>query len=381
MPPAPLEPKPEKRDIELELYGVFMALPVQTQAKYWTLVTAILVAALWFLGDVILPFVLGGAIAYFLDPVADRLEEAGCSRVLATAIISVFAVLIFIIAILLIVPTLVSQAISLVNVAPDLFSQLQDFLTERFPALVDENSTLRQSLGELGRTIKERGGELVSAVVGSAMGIINIVVLMVITPVVAFYLLLDWDRMVAEIDKLLPRDHAPSIRQIAKDIDATLSSFIRGQGTVCLILGSYYAIALMVVGLQFGLIVGFIAGLITFIPYIGALVGGALAIGLGLFQFWGEWWTLAGVAAIFFGGQFLEGNILTPKLVGGSVGLHPVWLLFALSAFGALFGFVGMLVAVPVAAALGVIARFFVGQYQQGRLYKGIAGKNEAADD
>lgn len=358
-----------------------MALPVQTQAKYWTIATALLVAALWFLGDVILPFVLGGAIAYFLDPVADRLEDAGCSRALATAIISVLALLMFIVAVLLIVPTLVSQAVSLVNVAPDLFTQLQGFLTERFPDLMDQNSTLRQSLGELGRTIQERGGELVSAVVGSAMGIINVVVLMVITPVVAFYLLLDWDRMVAEIDKLLPRDHAPTVRQIARDIDATLSSFIRGQGTVCLILGTYYAVALMVIGLQFGLIVGFIAGLITFIPYIGALVGGALAIGLGLFQFWGEWWTLAGVAAIFFAGQFLEGNILTPKLVGSSVGLHPVWLLFALSAFGALFGFVGMLVAVPVAAALGVVARFAVSQYQQGRLYTGIIGKGEATDD
>ena len=352
-----------------------MALPVQTQAKYWTIATAILVAALWFLGDVILPFVLGGAIAYFLDPVADRLEEAGLSRALATAVISVLAVLMFIIAILLIVPTLVSQAVSLVNVAPDLFTQLQGFLTERFPSLMDESSTLRQSLDELGSTIQERGGELVTAIVGSAMGIINVVVLMVVTPVVAFYLLLDWDRMVAEVDKLLPRDHAPTVRKIAAQIDATLSSFIRGQGTVCLILGTYYAVALMVIGLQFGLIVGFIAGLITFIPYIGALVGGALAIGLGLFQFWGEWWTLAGVAAIFFAGQFLEGNILTPKLVGGSVGLHPVWLLFALSAFGALFGFVGMLVAVPVAAVIGVVARFFVAQYQQGRLYQGLTGR------
>lgn len=358
-----------------------MALPVQTQAKYWTIATAILVAALWFLGDVILPFVLGGAIAYFLDPVADRLEDMGCSRAIATAIISVLAIMMFILAFLLVVPSLISQAISLVDVAPQLFEELRGFLTSKFPALMDENSTLYQSLVKLGETIQERGGQLVTTVVGSAMGIINVVVLMVITPVVAFYLLLDWDRMVAEIDTLLPRDHAPTIRKVAADIDATLSSFIRGQGTVCLILGTYYAVALMVIGLQFGLIVGFIAGLITFIPYIGALVGGALAIGLGLFQFWGEWWTLAGVAAIFFAGQFLEGNILTPKLVGKSVGLHPVWLLFALSAFGALFGFVGMLVAVPVAAALGVIARFFVGQYQAGRLYTGIAGQVESTDD
>jgi len=353
-----------------------MALPVQTQARYWTIATTIFVATLWFLGDVILPFVLGGAIAYFLDPVADRLEAMGLSRALSTAIISVGAVLLFIIAILLIVPSLIEQAVSLVNVAPTLFGELQTFLTEKFPSLIDQDSTLRQSLNELGTKIQERGGELVGTVVNSAMGIINIVVLMVVTPVVAFYLLLDWDRMVAEIDKLLPRDHVDTVRQIAREVDNALASFIRGQGTVCLILGTYYAVALMAIGLQFGLIVGFIAGLITFIPYIGALVGGALAIGLGLFQFWGDWWSLAGVGAIFALGQFFEGNILTPKLVGKSVGLHPVWLLFALSAFGVLFGFVGMLVAVPVAAALGVIARFFVNQYKTGRLYQGVVGNS-----
>ncbi|MCI2400779.1 AI-2E family transporter [Aliiroseovarius subalbicans] len=358
-----------------------MALPVQTQAKYWIIATAVLVALLWFLGDVILPFVLGGAIAYFLDPIADKLEAAGLSRALSTALISVGALLIFIIAILLIVPTLISQAVSLVNTAPELFTKLQTFLTERFPSLMDQDSTIRQSLDALGTKIQERGGELVGTVVNSAMGIINVVILMVVTPVVAFYMLLDWDRMVEQIDHMLPRDHAPVVRQIASQIDTTLASFIRGQGTVCLILGSYYAIALMLIGLQFGLIVGFIAGLITFIPYIGALVGGILAIGLGLFQFWGEWWALGGVAVIFALGQFLEGNILTPKLVGKSVGLHPVWLLFALSAFGALFGFVGMLVAVPVAAVLGVVARFFVVQYKEGRLYQGLAGQAQPDDE
>jgi predicted PurR-regulated permease PerM len=130
-------------------------------------------------------------------------------------------------------------------------------------------------------------------------------------------------------------------------------------------------VALMLAGLNFGLVVGAIAGFLTFIPYVGALVGGGLALGLALFQFWGDWWMIAIVWAIFQAGQFVEGNILTPKLVGQSIGLHPVWLLFALSAFGTLFGFVGMLVAVPVAAALGVLARFAIGQYTQGRLYQG----------
>jgi predicted PurR-regulated permease PerM len=148
-------------------------------------------------------------------------------------------------------------------------------------------------------------------------------------------------------------------------------------GTVCLVLGTYYAVALMLVGLQFGLVVGAFAGLITFIPYVGALVGGALAIGLALFQFWGDWISIGLVAGIFVLGQVMEGNILTPKLVGSSVGLHPVWLIFALSVFGALFGFVGMLVAVPVAAAIGVLARFATTQYMDSRLYRGTSDRED----
>ena len=151
-----------------------------------------------------------------------------------------------------------------------------------------------------------------------------------------------------------------------------MAGFVRGQGTVCAILGIYYAVALMAVGLQFGLIVGVVAGALTFIPYVGAIVGGALAIGLALFQFWGDWLWIGIVYAIFQSGQFVEGNFLTPKLVGSSVGLHPVTLILALSVFGALFGFVGLLVAVPVAAALGVIVRFLVAKYKEGRLYRGV---------
>lgn len=351
-----------------------MALPVQEQTKYWGIITAVLLVMLWFLGDVILPFVLGGAIAYFLDPVADRLETMGLSRVLATVVITVFAVILFVMIALLIVPTLVEQTISLVNSAPDIFAKLQAFLTERFPTLMDANSNLRQTLDGLGQAIQSKGGELVNTVLYSAMSLLNIVLLMVIVPVVAFYMLLDWDNMVAKIDSFLPLDHAPVVRKIATEVDRTLSSFIRGQGTVCLTMGVYYAIGLMLVGLQFGLLVGAFAGLITFIPYIGALIGGALAIGLGLFQFWGDWVSLGLVAGVFALGQMLEGNVITPKLVGNSVGLHPVWLMFALSVFGTLFGFVGMLVAVPVAAIIGVLIRFGIGQYQVGRLYQGISG-------
>jgi len=355
-----------------------MALPARDQVKYWSAAAAVFLVVLWYLGDVILPFVLGGAVAYFLDPVADRLERMGASRTLATAIITVVALIVFVLLALLVLPTLIEQSISLFNVIPKLFEDLRAFLTTQFPALLDSNSALYKSLQTVGETIQSRGGELLTAVFSSAMSIINVVMLLVIVPVVAFYLLYDWDNMIARIDDMLPRDHAPVVRRLASEIDQTLASFIRGMGTVCLALGTYYAVALMLVGLQFGLVVGFVAGALTFIPYVGAFVGGALAIGLGLFQFWGDWVSLALVAGVFVLGQVIEGNVLTPKLVGSSVGLHPVWLIFALSVFGTLFGFVGMLVAVPVAASLGVVARFVLANYKDSRLYKGLS--DEAKD-
>lgn len=350
-----------------------MALPVSQQAKYWSIATAVFLVVLWFLGDVILPFVLGGAIAYCLDPVADRLEKAGTSRAVAVSIITLVAALIFILLILLVIPTLINQTSQLINTAPQLFERLQAFVTERFPSIGDAESTIRRQLLAIGDTIQSRGAELVNGLLSSALGLINMLVLLVVVPVVAFYLLLDWDNMIAKLDELLPRDHAPTVRQLARDIDKTLASFIRGQGTVCVILGTYYAIALMIAGLNFGLVVGFVAGLISFIPYVGALVGGMLAIGLAIFQFWGEWVSIGIIAGIFALGQFFEGNILTPKLVGSSVGLHPVWLIFALSVFGSLFGFVGMLVAVPVAAMLGVVTRYAIERYKESRLYRGLS--------
>ncbi|MCG6904528.1 MAG: AI-2E family transporter [Rhodobacter sp.] len=351
-----------------------MALPVDKQVKYWGIASAVFLVVLWYLGDVILPFILGGAIAYCLDPIADALERRGLSRAAATTLITLLALLIFLVLALAVIPVLVEQAIALVNIAPQLSHDLQAFLTEKFPALMDQNSAIRQSLTSLGEMLREKGGALAESVLTSALSLLNILLLVFIVPVVAFYLLLDWDHMIARLDEMLPRDHAPTIRQLAHQIDRTLASFIRGQGTVMLILGVFYAGALMLAGLQFGLVVGAIAGLLSFIPYIGALVGGGLAIGLALFQFWGDWLSIGIVTAIFVAGQFLEGNFLTPKLVGGSVGLHPVWLLFALSVFGSLFGFVGMLVAVPITAALGVLARFALEQYKRGLLYQGIEG-------
>lgn len=357
-----------------------MAWPVKTQAQVWLVVLALFFVALWFLGGVILPFLVGGALAYFLDPVADRLQRAGLSRVAATAVITISAVLAVVLILLAIVPLLVQQTTGLVESAPDIAQRLQTFLLTQFPDLADSTSTIRQSLAELGAAVQAKGAELVQGVVSSALGLVSVVVFIVVVPVVTFYMLMDWDHMVARIDQMLPRDHAPVIRRLAREIDTALAAFVRGQLSVCALLGTFYALALMLAGLQFGLVVGAIAGAITFIPYVGSLVGGTLAIGLALFQFWGDPLSIGLIAAIFALGQFVEGNILTPKLVGSSVGLHPVWLIFALSAFGSLFGFVGMLVAVPVAAAIGVFTRFAIEQYQASLLYRGTAGRDPMDD-
>ncbi|HDR27724.1 AI-2E family transporter [Rhodovulum sp.] len=357
-----------------------MALPVREQVTYWGIAATVFLVLLWFLGNVITPFVIGMAVAYFLDPVADRLERLGLSRAGATVAITTGAVVVLVAVALLVLPTLIQQAISLVNAAPEIARQVQAFLVERFPTLNDNGSAVSRTLAGIGDTVQSRGGEVLNGVIASLASIVNVVVLLVLVPVITFYLLLDWDRMVAQVDRLLPLDHAPQLRRLAGEIDRTLAGFIRGQGTVCLILGVYYAAALSLLGLKYGLVVGFIAGIISFIPYVGAIVGGALAIGLALFQFWGEWWFIAGAAAIFVAGQMIEGNVLTPKLVGGSVGLHPVWLIFALAAFGSVFGFVGMLIAVPVAAVLGVMARFGIAQYRKSPLYRGLAALEDARD-
>ena len=349
-----------------------MALPIREQAKYWGIAAAVAFALFWFLGDVLLPFLVGGAIAYFLDPVADRLERLGLSRVAATSVITILMLMVVVALVLAVIPTLISQLTALVNAAPEIARRLQAFLVERFPELQDNTSTVRQTLAQIAGFVQSKGAELAQTALTSALSIFSALLFIVVVPVVAFYLLLDWDNMVARIDSLLPRDHVETVRRLGREIDAVLAGFVRGQLSVCLSLGTYYSVALMLAGLQFGLIVGAIAGAVTFIPYVGAIIGGVLAVGLALFQFWGDWVSIGIIAAIFAVGQFIEGNILTPRLVGKSVGLHPVWLLLALSAFGSIFGFVGMLIAVPVAASMGVFTRFAMGQYQASQLYRGL---------
>jgi predicted PurR-regulated permease PerM len=349
---------------------------LRRQVIFWLLTLAAFIAFLMLFSSVLLPFIAGMALAYFLDPVADRLERIGLSRLMATILILVSFVVVFVLSLMIIIPVLVSQLNDFIERVPGYVTQLQTFIATSnaswLPDWVDgQMGTIRENFSRyLGEGVGFIG-TLLEQIWNSGKALLDIASLLVITPVVAFYLLLDWDHMIEKVDSWVPRHQLATVRQLATELDNTIAGFVRGQGSLCLILGIFYAIALSVAGLNFGLLIGFFTGMISFIPYVGSTVGLLLSLGVAIVQFWPDFIWVGVIAAIFFLGQFIEGNILQPKLVGKSVGLHPVWLMFALFAFGALFGFVGVLVAVPAAAAIGVLVRFAISRYLQSDLYYG----------
>ena len=353
-------------------------MSLQRQTGFWIAALLVLIFILWTLQTILLPFIAGFVLAYFLDPVADRLERLGLSRIAATAIILLVAILAVVLVAVMVVPVIFDQSAKLAAEMPTLVKALVEKFNEWAPQqlkdmLANSGTDIQGQIGDYaGKAAVWLAGFLSSLWLGGR-ALVSVLSLVVITPIVAFYLLADWDRMVAEIDGFLPRDHADEIRGIMRDVDRAMAGFIRGQGTVCLILGTFYAVGLSLVGLKSGLAIGFAAGLLSFIPYVGALIGGVTAIAVGLIQFWPNEVQLLAVIAVFAVGQFLEGNFLSPRLVGGSIGLHPVWMMSALLAFSYVFGFMGLLLAVPLAAATGVFVRYGLRRYLNSRLYKGEA--------
>jgi predicted PurR-regulated permease PerM len=354
-------------------------MSTQRQAVFWVVATVVLLCLLAYLRDILLPFVLGAAIAYFLDPVADRLQAAGLSRLFSTIIIVIAFVMILLTGALFLLPLLLEQLAGLITKLPAYIQSARDivmaFTQEWLGDFIDKtDGRIGEAAANLIDKVTNMAGQLVGSVWSGGMALVNTFALLLVTPVVVFYLLLDWDRMVSNIDNFLPRDHAATIRRLAQDIDEVLSGFVRGQLTVLLILGLIYVVGLTLVGLNFGLLIGMGAALLSFVPYIGPLVGLVIGGIVAIVQFGSDWVPIAAVAGVFLGGQIIEGNVLSPLIVGDRVRLHPVWLIFALFVFAYIFGFVGMLLAVPMAAAIGVLVRFGLQQYQTSPLYLGHAG-------
>lgn len=339
---------------------------------FWVVVVAFVLLMMHYLQTTLLPFVLGGAIAYLLHPLTLRFERMGMGRTVSTLVALVLFVLVLMGLLTMLVPVASSQIAALTGIFPSYLKTAENFLE----GLMQSQVGMSFELDGLAGTLRDNVGSafdvvraiLLKLAAGSGT-VVAFVSFLVITPIVAFFMLRDWPAIVSYLKDLIPRRQTHTVYDLVGRINDKLAAFLRGQGTVCLVLGAFYAIGLTLAGLEFGLIVGLFSGLVSFVPFIGALLGGAISIGLAIVQF-GSWEPVAVIAAIYAAGQFLEGNVLTPKLVGDQLGLHPVWVIFALMAGGALFGFLGVLLALPATAVISVLVSFAIERYKQSSYYK-----------
>ena len=348
-------------------------MPSSHNWHVWFVLFVLFCVAVYVLRSVLMPFVAGIVLGYLFDPLASRFEKWGMSRTWATILVFAVVILIAVPAIILLFGMINEQLTFFVNAAPQYISSfikraepILSGLQEKFPSL--EIANIKAMLKDNMTSGLQFGGRLLKGLINNGFALINLISLLLVTPVVAFYMLRDWDKFVEKVDTLLPRKSKKTIREQFRQIDRALSGFIRGQLSVCVILGTYYSIGLKLVGLELGILVGFLAGLISFIPYVGSISGFVVSIVLALAQF-NDYTKVLEVVAVFVFGQFVEGNFLTPKLVGDNVGLHPVWVMFALLAGGVLLGFLGLMIAVPVAAIIGVLTRYAINNYKQSNLY------------
>jgi len=347
---------------------------LRRQVLFWIATLAVFVVLLWLLHQILLPFVAGMVLAYLLDPLANRIERLGINRFVAAIGIVTLFILIFTLLIILVAPVLVSQLLAFIDNLPVYLTRLQELVANSNRPWLSKIVGEGFSKVEIGPLMKEGAGAMtvfLASLWSGGRALVSLFSLIVITPVVAFYFINDWPRIVAAIDSWLPREQANTIRGLIREIDAAIAGFVRGQTAVALILGSFYAVGFTITGLSFGLLIGLFAGVLSFVPYAGSLTAFVLSVGVAVAQFWPEWTPVVAVVAVNLVGQLLEGNVLSPYLVGPSVGLHPIWLMFALLAFGYLLGFVGLLVAIPMAAAVGVLVRFALKQYLASPFYTG----------
>ncbi|WP_428988653.1 AI-2E family transporter [Methylocapsa aurea] len=379
---------------EMESARIPGGLGLERQLALWAAAILFVFAAFYFLSSVLAPFLAGLALGYLLDPVADRLQTLGFSRLGASLVILTVFVVLAAMIVVLVAPVLTRQLTEFIESLPGYLTTLQglltrvsreatgDFVRSIYEKLglptTDASLDTQKYVNDLTGEAARMGGAFLKSLVSGGAALVNMASLVVITPVVAFYILLDWDDMVATLDQLVPPRHRDDVRAIARDIDRALAGFLRGQALVCLFLGLWYSIGLSLIGLNFGFLIGVSAGVLSFVPYVGSITAFVLSIIVALVQGWPDWRLPAMAVAIVSTGLFLDGNVLSPRLVGGSIGVHPVWLMFALLAAGSLFGFTGLLLAAPVAAALGVILRFMVRRYRRSALFLGPAAPGES---
>ena len=337
---------------------------------FWVFICITLGAfLLWNISDILAPFILGGILAYLLDPMADKMESFGVPRLLTALTVSLFALFVLMTAAILVIPIIFDQINQIIGFIPYITNEIYLVMQKGFKVLnLGEVEDI--DLVNLSKNLNEVSPIFAKSIFNSSFAILDFIFLLMVTPIVAIYLLVDWDKIIKEVEKVIPRRLEPTISQIVIEMHKTVASFLRGQFSVCIILAIFYAASLTALGLEYGLLVGLFSGLISFIPLIGAILGGLVALVVSLAQFWQtpEW--VGVVLIIFLFGQVLEGNLLTPRLVGKSVKLHPLWVIFSVTCFGSLMGWVGIILAVPSAACIAVLVRFFLKIYFETDFYK-----------
>lgn len=355
------------------------------QAAFWLAACVVVVLLLWLFNAVLLPFVVALVVGYLLDPLVNRLVRSGLGRGGATTVILLGTIAAVALVIALFSPMLFHQVTGFVKALPDLVKKAQGLVasaSEQFTHGWVNHLLQKYGLGGNMNDIKSSATDVINkgvawfaafanSLISRGAALLDLLSLIVITPVVAFYVLLDWPKMVSTIDGLVPPRDRETIRGIARDIDRALAGFLRGQLLVCLFLAAWYGIGLSVIELNFGFLIGIMGGVLSFIPYVGSLIALVLSLLVAVVQGWPSWHLPVEALGIVLVGQFLEGNVLSPKLVGDKVGLHPVWVIFALLGFGSVFGFTGLLVAVPVASAIGVLLRFATRRYRESPIFTG----------
>lgn len=351
---------------EIDLRGI------KKQTVFWVLFLLAFLFIIWGVGQVLTPFIVGIVLAYFVEPLVQKMADKGIPRWLSALIILLSAFIIFIGFWAVLLPVIIDQVIALGNRLPEYYNQSQEFVLSFIERNVSEDQATQIKSAVKGQSgaLAQWAKNILGGVLSGGQAVFGFISFVVIVPVVAFYMIRDWAGFTKKVDDLLPRKYAETIRSLLKEFDKTLAGFIRGQALVCITLGAFYSIALSIVGLNFGVVIGMLSGVLSFIPYVGSTFGFLASVGVAIFQF--QNWTMPlVVAGIFIFGQIIEGNVLTPRMVGKSVGLHAVWVLLALMVGGSLFGFIGVLIAVPVAALIGVLVRFAIGIYKRSFYYGG----------
>ena len=336
---------------------------------YYALAISLTMVSIWLFADIIAPFALGAIIAYLCDPLADKLETFGIYRIVTALGLSLLFVLIIVVSLIFLLPAILDQANQILKMMPEIIDTISIFILE---ILGPKNVlNIREiSIEKFNTNFSELSPILVKSLFNSSAAAFDFFILIIIAPIVSVYLLIDWDNIVKNLEKIVPIRFKLVISELVLDMHKMVAAFARGQMLVCLLLAIFYAVALSLLGLNYGLLIGLLSGLVSFIPMVGALIGGLLALFISVFQFWDSPTWIAVIMAVFLFGQVLEGHLLTPRLVGRSVKLHPLWVIFSIGLFGSSFGWVGVMIAVPLAACLAVLIRFLLKVYFESDFYK-----------